>query len=501
MQVFNINIDMSSPNTNIPYEDEVTPGTSRQPQNADEHEHEDQNKNKDSGTESAGTSDDSSGNENRGKTEESPPRKRSRSSSSSESEDAVRKIERTVKRMNKKLKKLKEGSKKTKRTPPPPPVEAPLPEVLPLAPVISERPRKSRRIDTESVQSAFCPRLRPLSDTNQKPLRRATSEEPLRRVDNMPLRRASRVEQPLRRAQNTDDDVDDVESSEAPYDDAISLPDANADDTEWLDDEVPDEHVSPTPSEHPVDDEMEGLIGALDFVTSTESMGPDVNPAWAAKLNGIWLEENNLHSMKPLFDKYKVPANCDSVCAPLMNPEMKRVMTSKWDKKHDITYSGMQKTLTKVVAATLKLNELNMMKQDAQHKKQGLQITADVVAMLGHVSYELSNQRKFMLGKVIQPNFRPLCAKDTVKPTKLLFGENVTQLIKDVQVKNKIGYKDDAKSRLRSGGRPPFLGAWRGRPQGRAPRGKNYKGYQQQYLNNNNNNSTYQNQGHGKKKH
>ena len=496
MQIFNFNIDMSSPKTNIPYEDEVTPGTSRQPQSADEYEDQNRNNNNDSGTESAGTSDDSSGNENVGKTEESPPRKRRRSSSS-ESEDAVRKIERTVKRMNKKLKKLKEGNKKTKGTPPPP-VEAPLPEVLPLAPVIPERPRKSRRIDTESVQSAFCPRLRPLS-THQKPLRRATSEEPLRRVDNLPLRRASRVEEPLRRDLNTDVDNDDVES-EIPYDDAISLPDANADDTEWLDDEVPDEHVSPTGPEHPVDDEMEGLIGALDFVTSTESMGPEINPTWAAKLNGIWLEENNLHSMKPLFDKYKVPANCDSVCAPLMNPEMKRVMTSKWDKKHDITYSGMQKTLTKVVAATLKLNELNMMKQDAQHKKQGLQIAADVVAMLGHVSYELSNQRKFMLGKVIQPNFRPLCAKDTVKPTKLLFGENVTQLIKDVQVKNKIGYKDDAKSRLRSGGRQPFLGAWRGRPQGRAPRGKNYKGYQQQYLNSNNNN-TNQNQGHGKKKH
>ena len=112
-------------------------------------------------------------------------------------------------------------------------------------------------------------------------------------------------------------------------------------------------------------DEIEGLIGSLDFVTSTEAKGPEINSVWATKLNSIWLEDNNLHSMKPLFEKYKVPANCDAICAPEMNPEMKRLLSSKWDKKTDITYSGMQKTLTKVLTATLALNALNT-KHDSQ---------------------------------------------------------------------------------------------------------------------------------------
>ena len=106
-------------------------------------------------------------------------------------------------------------------------------------------------------------------------------------------------------------------------------------------------------------------------------------------------------------------------------------MTNKWDKKTDVIYSGMQKTLTKVFSAVVQLNELNMAKTRTQEAKaQGMQITADVVTMLGQVSYELSNQRKFHLGRVIQPSFRPLCSKDTVKSTKFLFGENITQLIK-----------------------------------------------------------------------
>ena len=154
----------------------------------------------------------------------------------------------------------------------------------------------------------------------------------------------------------------------------------------------------------------------------------------------------------------------------------------------------MQKTLTKVFAATVQLNTLNMSKNHtAETKQKGMQITADIVTMLGHVSYELSNQRKFLLGKFIQPQYRQLCAKDTVKPTKFLFGENLSQLIKDVQVKSKIGYRDNnTRGRGRGSGRgnQSFLGYGRGRSQYRAPRGRGYqKSYQNQYLNQGQNSS------------
>ena len=100
-------------------------------------------------------------------------------------------------------------------------------------------------------------------------------------------------------------------------------------------------------------DEIEGFITGLEFVTSTEGSAPDINSAWAEKLKGIWVEDNNLHSMKTLYEKYKIPGNCDNVCAPTMNAEMKRLLHSSWDKKTDITYNGMQKTPTKVFAATV----------------------------------------------------------------------------------------------------------------------------------------------------
>ena len=107
-----------------------------------------------------------------------------------------------------------------------------------------------------------------------------------------------------------------------------------------------------------------------------------------------------------------------------------------------------------------------------------------------------------MLGKAVQPQFRQLCAKETVKPTKFLFGENVTQLIKDIQVKNKIAFKDDTRGTTAARGRysgKSFLGYGRGRPQGRAPRGR----YPNQYQKGQHNNQ-YQNQYQnvpGKKRH
>ena len=279
-------------------------------------------------------------------------------------------------------------------------------------------------------------------------------------------------------------------------DDAISLLDGDT----WShsDQEEATVHENAAPAE---EDDIETLIPGLEFVTSTEAAGPSINSVWAEKLKASWQEDNNLHSMKPLYDKYKIPGNCETICAPAMNTDIKRLMSSKWDKKTDITYNGMQKTLTKVFAATVQLNGLNMAKKhDQESRKKGMQITADIVTMLGQVNFELSNRRKFHLGKCILPKYRALCAKDTVKPTTTLFGDNVTQLIKDVNLKSKIGYQEENRGRgrgRRNSNNQDFLGFGRGRSQGRAPRGRNFQrgGYQNQFLNNHGQNS------HGKKKH
>ena len=411
----------------------------------------------------------------------------------------MRKIERTVAAMNKKLKKLTKKKRKSKRSRSQSDNEEAGTSNLNAE---NTAPRcKSRRIDTSTATAAFTPRLE--DDDSETPLRRAKPEH-LRSARNSHLRSV--------------ENIDGAESDPNNGDDVISLfdgdnygrwsphmtPDYEQDETVFQTDDVDQTPVAAAAAAAVAGDdevdEIEGFITGLEFVTSTEGSAPDINSAWAEKLKGIWVEDNNLHSMKPLYEKYKIPGNCDNVCAPTMNAEMKRLLHSSWDKKTDITYNGMQKTLTKVFAATVQLNTLNMSKNHtAETKQKGMQITADIVTMLGHVSYELSNQRKFLLGKFIQPQYRQLCAKDTVKPTKFLFGENLSQLIKDVQVKSKIGYRDNnTRGRGRGSGRgtQPFLGYGRGRSHNRAPQGRGYQrgGYQNQYLNQG------QNSNHNKKR-
>ena len=476
MIVYNFNIDMSD-NQYIPFEDEVTPGPSRPTATNDGDGN--QNNNNNDGSRSSGRN---SGDDDDGRDDANappPPKRRKKSKkrglTSSDESDKMTKLERTMEAMNKKLKQLSRRKRRQRRTN--------------LGKPMTERaPERAQTVDTSSPAVAYDRPTHLRSASNATHLRSATNTHLRSAVNETHLRCGSTYSAtpPPPRG----------EESEAPDDDQISLLDADTGNDAWYDDLDPtDAPVDPPQGngsdgepadeqagDENVTDDYEGLIGTLDYVTSTEAAGPEINAAWAERLKSIWLEDNNLHSLKPLFEKYKVPSNCDTICAPAMNPEMKRLMTSKWDKKSDITYSGMQKTLTKVFSAALQLNELNM-SQAKTSRAQSMQITADITTMLGHVSYELSNQRKFHLGRVIQPNFRPLCAKDTVKPTKMLFGENVTQLIKDVQVKNKIGFKDDQRLKGRTSGKAPFLGYGRGRPQGRAPRGKGYqqKPYQQQY--------------------
>ena len=463
-----VNIDMAS--QEIPYEDEVTPHEEFVDKNG---------ANKDGGP----SSDDNDATTLQPPTDDSEHSERI---SDDDSSDEVAKMERTVAEMKAKLKSL--GKQKKKRRSRPPVEGGPSSSVNPedienIA--TSAPPRKSRKIsskivDTSSATTAFTPRL----DASVPPLRRANKQH-LRSAHDTHLRS---VENNLLHEQFESDPNEDDTISLLDHDDDTWSP------SEQEDGSVHDDAVdlvdpgSPTIAAEDEDD-YEALISTLDFVTSTESAGPDINSVWAEKLKASWVEENNLHSMKPLYEKYKVPANCDTICAPAMNNEMKRLMTSKWDKKTDITYNGMQKTLTKVLAATIQLNTLNMGRvHDQETRQKGMQITADVVTMLGQVNYELSNRRKFHLGKSILPKYRPLCAKDTVKPTKTLFGDNISQLIKDVNLRSKIGYDGDnrGQGRGRRSSNQPFLGFGRGRSQGRAPRGRGFHhrgGYQQQFLN------------------
>ena len=120
---------------------------------------------------------------------------------------------------------------------------------------------------------------------------------------------------------------------------------------------------------------------------------------------------------------------------------------------------------------------------DTDKKTESLQTCIDIMAMMSQASREMSIERRGFSKAVIQPEFKDLCNK-TRPITKSLFGDNVTQDMKDIKLINKLSNRKPYNPSSYHGNRsrshkPSFLGRGRGRSnnQRRAPPTYSYRQY------------------------
>ena len=181
---------------------------------------------------------------------------------------------------------------------------------------------------------------------------------------------------------------------------------------------------------------MASIIDTLDVCGEEEAPCPPIHHAWADKILKAWGSKQSYASIKPMHEKYKLPSNCIDVKPPKMNIEMWRLL-DKWQRKSDLQFSGVQKTLTKVVAATLNLTDINMSPGTSRDvKTRSMQVALDIITMLTKAHTEISAKRKNYIRSVIKPEFKTLCT--STKVTDQLFGDTLAQDIKDCQVKRKL---------------------------------------------------------------
>ena len=90
-------------------------------------------------------------------------------------------------------------------------------------------------------------------------------------------------------------------------------------------------------------------------------------------------------------------------------------------KKRDVEFATLQKSLVKAVTGALNIfHEVQKNKFEIQTIEQ---IVADITAIVGKVSYDLSLKRRKLIKSSLKPEFRSLCSANH-ELTELLFEES-----------------------------------------------------------------------------
>lgn len=249
----------------------------------------------------------------------------------------------------------------------------------------------------------------------------ASDIKKLKEKDNLPQIATSPLRDNLPPLRENEHSVDDSASENG---DAVSV---------VVTDHSDDETINSIPPSGTITND---IFKNIKTASMEDNKGPAVDNNWGNIVNQNWSCKKDEDSMKKLRSLYPIPSNCELI-VPKLNIELWELINST-QRKSDVTFSQIQRNLTASVAASLAIaTDVLSNKFD---KKNIIQTTANLVALLGEASSEISKKRKLFIRSVLKDEYKDLTSL-TTETTKNLFGDNLAQNIKDLNLRNKLELK------------------------------------------------------------
>ncbi len=206
------------------------------------------------------------------------------------------------------------------------------------------------------------------------------------------------------------------------------------------DDEEDLELLTGTATAHndpPDGNEHEFLSELADMLEKNESSETPVTKQLADITDKRWGKHLPPEKIKLLMGRYETPENCSELLPVRVNPEI-------WDqlnatrRKTDLQLSNIQQTARKVAIAILQIvNHLLPQTKDEENKKLASRFV-DSIAMLGHLSSDLSRLGREQIRPALKREFATICTKE-IPNGPLLFGSDLPKQLKEAKEADTIG--------------------------------------------------------------
>ena len=188
------------------------------------------------------------------------------------------------------------------------------------------------------------------------------------------------------------------------------------------------------------DNESDPLLdGIAQSLTETEKTAPKISDKLAKIVNLRWLNKLDDATLKEKSEKYLRPTNCDRLITPKLNPKIWGRLDRQTRGK-DLRLSSLQTTLSKVGNITTQTTDM-LLKARAENSELDVEsmirMNTDAMALLGHISFEISQRRRDVIRPTLNKDYATLCDSH-VPITTMLFGDELQTQLNHIRASNKI---------------------------------------------------------------